>query len=739
MFSPPLVQRISNWAALVTVLGLIWAVWYAVQIKFGTDYVENWLPRETPSRVAYADFAKRFGEDQVLLLAWRGARLDDPRIVRATERLEELRLQNPHWPIVAITNSQQSIDQLRSKLSGLTEAGAIERLAGQAVGQDGSSFVAIHVRGIMPKERDQIVSSLTPLVRSLGIEPRDMVIAGEPYQTHIVDLYSRLSIQRFVPFSILLSMLVAWLCLRSWRLSLVVLALAGVGQLLGMALISATTGQMGAILIVVPTLLFMLTLSAAVHLVNYYVECRADGQGYPGARALKLGFIPCLLAALTTAIGFGSLVVSDLEPIFQFGALAGGGVVLATLLLLMLFVPITRLQMLGTKDTQPAQDSTFHLAECLVRFTTNRRRWIIAVGLVLFVATAFGIPRLKTTTRFDGMFEASHPSVRSLRWVEDRLGPIETMEFLVTFADQPQPVDVLEQLTTVRRLQNVLTKHNQVHSTFSAIQLLPPLPTQQGSRATVRRAVYRNLINADLDNLASAQLVSSSPTGNCWRITARFKTKIDEEFHRLRTELEQLSRAELEMLFPESQVRPALEITGLRTVIETANTVLMRDLISSFSTAFLLITPVMMIVARSIVGGLLLMIPNLIPVALVFGLMGWQAIPLDVASILTASVALGISVDDTLHCVYWYVRGKKHGASSMEATNQAIRHCARAMLFTTLISCGAMLPFMFCEFLPTGRFALLLILILAGAIIGDLILLPALLRGPMGRWVGRSL
>jgi predicted RND superfamily exporter protein len=132
------------------------------------------------------------------------------------------------------------------------------------------------------------------------------------------------------------------------------------------------------------------------------------------------------------------------------------------------------------------------------------------------------------------------------------------------------------------------------------------------------------------------------------------------------------------------------------------------------------------------------MLPNLLPVTIVFGAMGWLNIPLDVASILTASVALGIAVDDTLHCTYWYLRYRRAGQQATAAMMEALRKCARPMLHTTLICTGAMVPFLFCEFLPTGKFALLMILILSGALLCDLIFLPGLLCSPFGRWIGNS-
>ena len=127
------------------------------------------------------------------------------------------------------------------------------------------------------------------------------------------------------------------------------------------------------------------------------------------------------------------------------------------------------------------------------------------------------------------------------------------------------------------------------------------------------------------------------------------------------------------------------------------------------------------------------MIPNILPVTMVFGTMGLLGFSLDIAGILTASVALGIAVDDTLHFVCRYVQILSVDPDKKSAIIKTFVACSPAMVSTTLISCFAMSPFLFAEFVPTGQFAKLMIAMLMGAIIGDLVLLPSLLLSPLGR------
>jgi predicted RND superfamily exporter protein len=732
------IQRLSSYASLVILAALPMAAIYAWKLRLGTEYVEKWLPSDSPSKLRYADFSSRFGETQPLLFSWRGANLDDPRLGEAANYLLEQWSQHPEWPLLGLTHGKQSIELLRENLRGISTDEAISRLSGQTVGHDGASVIILQLKDPAPHYRDQIIEACHQAASLVKIPRRDVVLAGEAFQTYQIDRYSRISVQRYIPLSMVMCFGFAWLSLRNWRLTVMVMVLAGLGQLFGMALISLLVGQMGAILIVVPTLLFMLTLSAAVHLTHYFISFHRSAQPFPGCHAVRVGIFPCMMAACTTAFGFASLSLSDLEPVYLFGVLAAAGMIVCTLSLLSIFIPAVRVASFKMDSIPPNLTYVSHIIENLLNFIFRRGTWIVVSTLTLFIFCLLGLTRLTATTRFDGMFNPSHPAIQSLRWIEEHLGPIETLEFLVNFTESTDRADILKQFSVVQNLESKLQSHPRVHSTFSATCILPRPPQEQGTRATIRRAVFRNFLSSELDQLADAQLIHKNDSEVSWRITLRFKTLSDADFRPLLLELEHMGQNEIIELTSVNNLvsPPTLQVTGLRTVIESANQILLNDLAGSFAVAFLLITPFMMITVRSFWGGIVLMLPNIVPVVFVFGVMGWMAVPLDVASILTASVALGIAVDDTLHCIVWYLRSRKNGASPQSSVEHAIKRCSRAMVHTTLICSGAMIPFLFCEFLPTSKFALLLILILTSAVVSDLIFLPALLCSPLGRWIG---
>ncbi len=190
--------------------------------------------------------------------------------------------------------------------------------------------------------------------------------------------------------------------------------------------------------------------------------------------------------------------------------------------------------------------------------------------------------------------------------------------------------------------------------------------------------------------------------------------------------------------------------TGIVPIVYKAQGALLRSLIESIALSFVMISLVMMILLRdwsapltfrnllNVQGGLISMIPNVFPIVLIFGAMGFLRIKVDIGSMMTASVAMGIAVDDTIHFLNWYRDGLANGNTRWASIRIAYSRCASAMTQTTLIAGLGLSVFALSTFAPTQRFGVLMLLLLAAALIGDLILLPALLASPLGRFFGKE-
>jgi predicted RND superfamily exporter protein len=173
--------------------------------------------------------------------------------------------------------------------------------------------------------------------------------------------------------------------------------------------------------------------------------------------------------------------------------------------------------------------------------------------------------------------------------------------------------------------------------------------------------------------------------------------------------------------------------TGIIPLIYKAQRELLSDLVESFLLAFGVIALVMVLALRDVRSGLLAMLPNVFPAILIFGFMGWSSIWVEIGSIMTASAAIGIAVDDTFHLLTWYLRCLGQGKTRQDALKFAMQRCAGAMTHTTLICSCALLVFSLSSFMPIRRFAWLMAALLIAALAGDLVLLPAILAGPLGK------
>lgn len=184
---------------------------------------------------------------------------------------------------------------------------------------------------------------------------------------------------------------------------------------------------------------------------------------------------------------------------------------------------------------------------------------------------------------------------------------------------------------------------------------------------------------------------------------------------------------------PASHHEIAAIYTGVVPIVYKAQRVLLNSLIQSTFWSFITITPLMMFVCRSIPAGAVVMIPNTLPVLLIFGGMGWLNIAVDIGSMMSASIALGVAVDDTIHFLHWFRDDMTRLGDRNRAILVAYRRCATPTLQAAVISGLGLSIFAFSTFTPTQRFGWLMLTILLAGVVAELVMLPAILAGPLGK------
>ncbi|MFO0942514.1 MAG: MMPL family transporter [Pirellulales bacterium] len=759
----PSFDKLSRITLTLLILLLPAAIYAVLNLPVGSAGVHEWLPKGRQERQRYEQFLQQFGSDQVLIVSWDRSSLEDSRVMNfvelATQNIGEDSL------LTAVVSPIEIFDSLEKTRLSLSHQEAVRRLQGAFIGKSGNVpiVLAISEKGVARhKQTIELVQKLSDQVPELGRERLRMV--GAVHESYAIDKAAEENLSQLVLPSSILALVISWICVGSFRAVCVVMLLAGCGQLVAVAVVFYGGYQFSAVLIVLPTLIFMLTLSGAIHLVNYLLEARRIDPTATGIQALKSGWWPCTLSSATTMLGMASLITSDLAPVRQFGVLSAICLGIATVLLLLAF-PATadllfKFQLGRSKQQRKASatikstsDVDFNVQATTApvqeisepakpgflaippSFELRYLPWlrrnansISLISLVLLVLAFLGVAKLKSSTKFADMFPADHKTHRDMVWYEENIGPLATFEVLLTFPTDDN-TDVLDEVKLIYNMTERLKQNEIVGACLSAATFLPKLSDASGIRATSIRAAQRRNIEEHLSSIQEQGLLFQTSTSRTWRVSARASAVSTLGFDQMIESISGTARACIE----KHPTEVKLDFTGLTPVMHETQHAILSDLGYSFLSAYLLITPAMMLVVRSFLGGLLIMIPNVLPIALAFGAMGWFGSSLDIAGILTASVALGIAVDDTLHFTCWYMSERREGHSREDGIKRAFHACASAMMHTTLISCCSMLPFLFADFVPTHQFARLMVCILIAALAGDLVLLPALLQSPAGR------
>jgi predicted RND superfamily exporter protein len=705
----------------------------------------EWVPDTFPPRQAYQQFTTEFESGDVVVASWSGCTLGAPAIDRfisvANGPDAPRDRQGRLWfePIVA---GSTVLERLTEPPLALDRQTAIERLQGMLVGPDGETtclVIPFTPEGLADRRRavewirSTLLQTATPVADELHL-------TGPVIENVTVDQASGDSLRLYGGPAAFIILALTWWSLRSLRYALLVFVLSLLCVGICFWSLHAWGDRMNPVLIVMPLLVLTLGVSGGIHLVNYLVEAAENGPREGVARrAVALGWLPCSLSAGTTALGLISLVVSELEPIRVFGFHAAFGVV-ATLVVLFLVVPgIFERWPIGSR-AQHASDgaSASWFADTVVR----RSMPISAAALAALAVTGSGVPLIRASVGLDTLFTGESQLFRDYRWLEARIGPLAPIEVVVRFA-KSSPLRPAERLDIVREVGAAVESLPGVSGLTSAALFLPDLPEASGLRGALQKAAVARKLESNLTQLADMSVIREVSDEQLWRVTARTSALAGLDYG----EFLRRVRAAVDPIVAThggAAAGVAADCTGVLPLINAIQKTLLDDLFASFLSACAVITLVMMAVERGVLAGLVAMIPNVFPMVLLFGVIGWIGWPIDIGSTMTASIALGMAVDGTFHFLTFFRRGLSARAAARggvataddraAAVHDAYRHSAAALTQSAIVCGLGILAFAASSFAPTRRFAWMLSLLVWAALIGDLVVLPALLSGPAGRW-----
>jgi predicted RND superfamily exporter protein len=496
---------------------------------------------------------------------------------------------------------------------------------------------------------------------------------------------------------------------------------------------------------VLPTFLLAVGIGYTVHLLNGFYMRLDTGSDRTEALigALRHTGLPIVMTGVTTMVGVLSFTTAEMAPVGDFGWVTAAGVTLtlfyslallpALLVTLPLRAKAPRRMLEGATHESEAR-SSFVLAFC-ARISA-RHPWPLAIGTALLLLIALIlIPQIKFSANPLLMLPYEHPTRVTQRMLDARMGGGLSFEVLVETGRENAMKDpaLLKRMAKIEeRVAEYDAEGEHVGRTMSVLDVVrethQALNENRSAYYTIpddSRLLAQELIlfeNSGSDDLE--RLVDSLFTQARMTVRADFIEPMDRVAF-----LERAEREFGEIMGDLASVR----ITGIVDVMTYTASATVRSVVSSYTLAFAMITPLMMLLIGSLRAGLVSMVPNLVPILLTLGLMVVLDIPLDGFTLLVGCIAVGLAVDDTIHLIHGFRRELASGKDPETAIRNTLETTGRALLFTTVILCSGFVVFWLSSMDGLQKFGFLISFAVATALLLDILVTPALLLLVTGR------
>ena len=505
------------------------------------------------------------------------------------------------------------------------------------------------------------------------------------------------------------------------------------------------------------SLMLILTMSMNVHLV---VRNRQLVRDHPDLAhpervlmTMQKMFWPCLYTALTTILAFGSLVLSSIKPVIDFGWMMSLGLVVTFAVSFLLFPAL--LAVLGPlQKGESAAVPGLKFTATLSRITATRGRLVITTSLALAILGGMGITRLEVENSFINYFGKDTEIYRGLKLIDRELGGTTPLDVIVRFEPEPEIApaeesdddlalllgsvsqgDPVDYWFTPGKIKTVSMVHDFLESRYGVGQVLS-LASLIRVGESISKAPFDTFELAVLykrmpDDLKAALL---SPYVSIERDEVRLTARIRDSLPDLRRNalLQQIQSGLEKDLGLEPE---AFQVSGLVVLYNNMLQSLFSSQIMSLGVVMLGIGLMLLILFRSLRLAVIGIAPNLLAAAIILGVMGWSRIPLDMMTITIASITLGIAVDNSIHYIYRFRSEIGRVGDYVETLHYCHANIGRAIFYTAITIIAGFSILVLSNFLPTIYFGVFTALGMAMALLASLTLLPRLILWlrPFGR------
>ncbi len=735
---------VVRWPLLLG-LGIITLIcgFKAVQLQIDPT-VDMMLAKNTKEYKDYDAYRRNYGSDAIILVAMSTDNVFTPENLDILKRVTETCLK---FEQVESVLSLPVVSDIRHKMFGVKIVPALEGVLegsrpmaearseilsnelylNNLVSHDGKTAnLIIRVKTSKDKESGLVIERLKSIFRTEEKRGVKFYMAGAPVEQYEFVRLIRKDQFTFVPM--ITAFLIAAIFLFYRSVPCVILALSKVFVTLAWTFgtIAFFGQELNLVTSLLAPVLMIITVVNSIHFMNLFFDIRAHHHSLRMSVVLtmeQLG-LPSLLTHATTILGFLSLAVDSVPAIRSFGVFAALGS-FYSLLVAMFLTPVMLLSLPYRAKPRDFDDRHF-FNKVLVGFLEkleHRWKWVILASVVVSVVFSIsGIRKLNVDTNIVRQLKPDSPLAVSTRFIDDHILGVYTLGFVLRTRDGSTIVnrETLQRLDAFKTFLEQMPEISNVNSITTLIKRIH-LARKQNPEA------YEIPGEVDLERYFKG--ITSEDNPETWSMMSRDLKEV-----RLQAQMKAVGTREGKLVEKKARAYMQKKLSPYFETLMTGNVVLLGRMaenlvhsqIMSFGFAFASIFLVIAVIFRSLKMGLLAAVPNIVPILLTYGIMGYLRIELSTSTAMISSIVLGLVVDSSIRFLHRFQLEFEKRGHYLQALHHTYRNTGQALFISTLILVVGFGTSLFAGFRPTIQFGVLTSLTIFLSMICTLLVLPVL-------------
>lgn len=724
-------------------------------IKWSYD-LANIVPEKDPDMVYFKQFRKTFGEDGNIMalgvqdsaiyqletfkqfsnLTFELEQMEGIRNVLGLPNLQKLEKNNQKrafelQPVFeTIPDTQEKLDSL------LRGAASLKFYSGQLINSDnGATLILLTIKKevLNSKNRDQLITSIIDagkrFEKTSGV---DVHFAGLPYSRSITTSKVKAELNMFLGLSLFVTGIILFLFFRSFKAVFFPLIIIGVVVIWVMGTLALLEYKITLLTGLIPPIIVVIGIPNSVYMLNrYHHEFSQHGDQMKALSRIirKIGVVT-FITNLTTAVGFFVLATTQINVLVEFGIVAGINI-MATFIVSIILIPGV-FSLYKPPTQKHLKHLKFKMLDSVIRWLDDivheLRPAIFAITIAVAGVSAFGLSQIKAVSYMVDDIPENSPLKKDLAFFEQNFSGIMPLEVIVDTGAK-KGVQNLRNLRKIDEFESFISSIDYISQPVSVVSFAKAarqafynqspafysLPTNRDMAF-----IMRYLSEGETEDISQSFVDSTS---RYLRVSLKIA---DIGSNRLDSLVNGVIAPKIDSIFIDSKMD--VNLTGTTLMFIKGNKFLIENLLTSMIIAFFIIALIMGLLFRNIKMIIISIIPNIIPLLVTAGIMGYFGIPLKPSTALIFSIVFGISVDDSIHFLAKYRQELfAHKFDVSKAISKSIRETGSSMIYTSIILFFGFIIFVLSEFGGTIALGKLTSITLFFAMITNVVVLPALI------------